>query len=74
MSVVLGGGIFGTTLTSGTWVFVAFTIDDKTIKCYQNASLNRTDTYPATLLTDGSKGNLQIGAYKDAFSFVITDK
>jgi uncharacterized protein (TIGR03437 family) len=55
-------------LTTGTWMFIAMTINDMQLKVYKNGTLTN-DVTNSVNLVDGTQGDLMIGTYGGGFKF-----
>jgi uncharacterized protein (TIGR03437 family) len=55
-------------LTTGTWMFIAMTINDTQLKVYKNGTLTN-DVTNSVNLVDGTQGDLMIGTYGGGFKF-----
>jgi len=64
LSSYVGGDI-----SENEWIFFCFVIDGTSYKYYHNAVLTNTFNTSSTIITDGSLGDLHIGAYGSGFTF-----
>lgn len=68
-SEVFTSQFVGTSVSSGSWIFITLVIDNLSFKFYQNAAVTHESTQPSTILSDGSKGDLVFGAYGGGFFY-----